>query len=133
MIPDDGYRELKSTNQQEVIDPKHHAQKQKPVLSMINKYNIAELSLVDRPVKGTKAGFGAVIVKHGDAEGKRHFQTETRDNFGKVAPRAAEETVNEYNKQSHTLAGGQIRPYDQVGVKTISNLVGEIYGKNYDP
>lgn len=90
LIPDDGFRELKTTAQQEVIDPKHRAMKQKPVLSMINKHNIAELSLVDRPVQGTKSGFGAVIVKHGDQEGARHFQTETRDNFGKVAPRPAE-------------------------------------------
>ena len=133
LIPDDGFRELKTTAQQEVVNPKHHALKQKPVLSMINKNNIAELSLVDRPVQGTKSGFGAVIVRHGDQEGARHFQTETRDNFGKVPPRAADQTVEDYNKQNKTLAGGQIRPYDQVGIKKISNLVGEIYGKDFDP
>ena len=133
LIPDDGFRELKTTAQQEVVNPKHHALKQKPVLSMINKNNIAELSLVDRPVQGTKSGFGAVIVRHGDQEGARHFQTETRDNFGKVPPRAADQTVEDYNKQNKTLAGGQIRPYDQVGIKKISNLVGEIYGQNFDP
>ena len=49
---------------------------------MINKYNIAELSLVDRPVQGTNAGFGAVIVHHGDNHDARYFKTENRDNFG---------------------------------------------------
>ena len=100
---------------------------------MINKYNIAELSLVDRPVKGTKAGFGAVIVSHGANHGARHWNTETRDNLGQVAPRTADETVNQFNQQNSTLAGGQIRAYDEQGIKKISNLVGEIYGKNFDP
>ena len=43
-------RELKTTNAQEIQNPKVHVRKEKPVLRMINKYNIAELSLVDRPV-----------------------------------------------------------------------------------
>lgn len=50
MICDDGFRELKTTNAQEIQNPKVHVRKEKPVLRMINKYNIAELSLVDRPV-----------------------------------------------------------------------------------
>jgi hypothetical protein len=31
---------------------------------MIHKYNIAELSLVDRPVRGPDSGFGTVVNKH---------------------------------------------------------------------
>jgi len=31
---------------------------------MIHKYNIAELALVDRPVKGPDCGFGTVVNKH---------------------------------------------------------------------
>ena len=50
-----------------------------------------------------------------------------------VPPKGADKTVEDFNKQNKTLAGGQIRPYDQVGIKKISNLVGEIYGQNYDP
>jgi hypothetical protein len=45
---------------------------------MINKYNIAELSLVDRPVEGTKNGFGCVIARHGDNHAARYFDTEHR-------------------------------------------------------
>ncbi len=56
--------------------------KEKPVLRMINKYNIAELSLVDRPVQTTAQGFGAVIPKHEEGHGARYFRTENRDNFG---------------------------------------------------
>lgn len=49
---------------------------------MINKYNIAELSLVDRPVQGTQTGFGAVISRHEGNHAARYFNTENRDNFG---------------------------------------------------
>ena len=31
---------------------------------MIHKYNIAELSLVDRPVNGPNTGFGTIVNKH---------------------------------------------------------------------
>lgn len=31
---------------------------------MIHKYNIAELALVDRPVRGPDTGFGSVVNKH---------------------------------------------------------------------
>ena len=82
LIPDDGYRELESTNKMDVQHPSVHHQKVKPVLSMINKYNIAELSLVDRPVQGTAAGFGAVINVHAQNHDARYFRTENRDNFG---------------------------------------------------
>jgi hypothetical protein len=30
-------------------------------------------------------------------------------------------------------AGGQTRPFEEMGIKKISNLVGEVYSKNYDP
>ena len=133
LIPDDGYRELVSTNKEECKPPACHAQKTKPVLSMINKYNIAELSLVDRPVQGTNSGFGAVIVKHPNNHDARYFRTENRDNYGENCPKDAGQTVGEFNALQRTLAGGQIRGYDQQGIKKISNLVGEIYGKNFDP
>ena len=56
--------------------------KEKPVLRMINKYNIAELSLVDRPVHATDTGFGSVIPRHVSSHDARYFHTENRDNFG---------------------------------------------------
>ena len=73
---------------------------------MINKYNIAELSLVDRPVKGTTAGFGAVIVRHPDNHDARYWRTENRDNFGAKCPRGPQETVADFNNANSTLAGG---------------------------
>jgi len=97
LIPDDGYRELTSSAQEEVKNPKVHEQKVKPVLSMINKYNIAELSLVDRPVKGTTAGFGAVINRHGENHDARYFRTENRDNFGMKCPKGPDETIADFN------------------------------------
>ena len=94
---------------------------------MINKYNIAELSLVDRPVGGTKTGFGAVIPQHNATEGARYFNTENRDYYGANAPAAAGQTP------SDRLAGTNVRPMDEQRTKVISNLVGEIYNKEFDP
>ncbi len=42
---------------------------------MIHKYNIAELSLVDRPVKGPANGFGTVINEHQKGHDKLWRQT----------------------------------------------------------
>ena len=46
------------------MNPKVHKIQERPILSMIHKYNIAELALVDRPVKGPDAGFGSIVNKH---------------------------------------------------------------------
>ena len=40
-------REMKTVNQCEIQNPVTHYVKEKPTLRMINKYNIAELSLVE--------------------------------------------------------------------------------------
>ena len=53
LVCDDGFRELKTMHQDSYQCPKVHAIQKKPVLSMINKYNIADLSLQNRPVQGT--------------------------------------------------------------------------------
>jgi len=52
---------------------------------MINKYNIADLSLKNRDVAGSKRGFGAVIPNHPADHGARYFATESRTNFGMPA------------------------------------------------
>lgn len=49
---------------------------------MINKYNIADLSLQNRPVQGTAQGFGAVIAAHPSNHGQRYFETENRTHYG---------------------------------------------------
>jgi hypothetical protein len=100
---------------------------------MINKYNIAELSLVDRPVGGSKSGFGAVIPQHDASFGARYFQTENRDYFGtRVAP-GPTQTVANFKRTTEMLAGTNVRPMDEQRTKVISNLVGEIYNKQFDP
>lgn len=70
--------------------------KEKPVLRMINKYNIAELSLVDRPVQTTASGFGAVIPRHEATHDQRYFRTEHRDNFGERGPQAPADATAEF-------------------------------------
>jgi len=91
---------------------------------MINKYNIAELSLVDRPVGGERAGFGSVIPHHEPTHDMRRFNTENRDFYGKGAPKIQKSAYDYTNN-----AGTRVRPMDQQGTKIISNLVGEIYSK----
>lgn len=81
-IPDDGYRELKSKNATDMPDPAVHAIQRKPILSMIHKYNIAELSLVDRPIGGTKQGFGSTLPRHEHTHEQRYFATENRTFYG---------------------------------------------------
>lgn len=106
---------------------------QKPVLQMINKYNIADLSLADRPVQGTREGFGAVIVNHPAHHGQRYFATENRTHFGGKEAMNPEQTVAAFAKDMGHSSGGQHRPMEQQKVKTLSNLTGEIYNSNYDP
>ena len=126
-------RELKTTNQQEIQNPKVHVRKEKPVLRMINKYNIAELSLVDRPVQTTHSGFGAVIPRHEQGHDARYFRTEHRDNFGERPAADPATATAEFERTQKTLAGSNLRPADQQGIQKISNLVGEVYSKAYDP
>jgi len=107
--------------------------KEKPVLRMINKYNIAELSLVDRPVHTTAQGFGAVIPRHEATHDARYFRTENRDNFGERGNQAPADATAQFQATQKILAGGTLRGAEQQGIHKISNLVGEVYSKKYDP
>lgn len=49
---------------------------------MIHKYNIAELALVDRPVRGPDAGFGTVVNKHPAGHDRTYRNTAMCDGFG---------------------------------------------------
>ena len=57
---------------------------------MINKYNIAELSLVDRPIGGTQTGFGAAINRFPPTHDQRNFNTTNNAFFGKPEPTTTE-------------------------------------------
>lgn len=115
-------------------NPQVHVIQKKPVLSMINKYNIAELSLVDRPIESTKTGFGSVIPQHDAGNGRRYFQTENRDYYGEGAKMTAEKASEVFNNLNSTLSGNiHAREEDEQRNRRISNLVGETYNKSYDP
>lgn len=49
---------------------------------MIHKYNIAELSLVDRPVRGPDSGFGTVVNKHPQGHDRAYRNTAMNDGYG---------------------------------------------------
>ena len=100
---------------------------------MINKYNIAELSLVDRPVQTTAQGFGAIIPRHDAGHEARYFRTENRDNFGERVQETPNQAAATFQQTQKTLAGGNPRAAETQGIHKISNLVGEVYSKKYDP
>ena len=84
LIPSDGFNETKTTQQWELVDPKKKRYTSRPILSMIHKYNIAELSLVDRPVKGPANGFGTVVDMHPKDHNKVYKETSNGVFFGVV-------------------------------------------------
>ena len=49
---------------------------------MIHKYNIAELALVDRPVRGPQTGFGTVVSKHPQGHDKLWRETSAAEAHG---------------------------------------------------
>lgn len=133
LIPSDGFSEFTTTTQQDYLNPKVHTIKQKPVLNMIHKYNIAELALVDRPVRGPSQGFGTVINKHEKGHGQVWRETSTGNAHGYGANLGAAEVTQAFKKQGTIQGGLEIpRPFVNQGVKCVSGLTGEIY-KGADP
>ena len=100
---------------------------------MIHKYNIAELSLVDRPVKGPQAGFGTVVNKHPTGHDRTFRNTAQCDAFGYNPKPDASSAVNQFQYTMNTQGGlSKPRPFEEQGVKCISGLTGEVY-KADDP
>jgi len=97
---------------------------------MINKYNIAELSLVDRPVGGTQTGFGAVINRYPENHDQRHFNTTFNEFHGVPIRQTANQTVEEAQAEFGKQAGGNTRPLDLQKTKTVSCLTGENYSRD---
>ena len=86
-------------------DPKVHVVPTRPILSMIHKYNIAELSLVDRPIGGTKSGFGSTLPRHNVQHEKRYWDTEHRTFYGH------HDNSQMANTQTR-MAGTNVRPFE---------------------
>jgi len=74
---------------------------------MIHKYNIAELSLVDRPIAGTKQGFGSTLPHHDAHHERRYFATENRTFYGHPEAPASKLSHAEMKK-----AGTNVRPFE---------------------
>ena len=89
LIPSDGFNEVKTTMKSELVNPRERGAKSRPILNMIHKYNIAELSLVDRPVKGPSTGFGTVVDMHPADHNKVYKETSNDVFFGAVPPLSA--------------------------------------------
>ena len=63
LIPSDGFNVKVSEAHMDFLNPDVHRIKERPLLSMINKENLAELTQVERPVVGPDTGFGTIINK----------------------------------------------------------------------
>lgn len=132
VIPNDGYKELKTINKTELQNPEKSRVREQPKRRMINKYNIAELSLVDRPIEGPQRGFGATVKRFDKDHGKAYFNTTNRDFYGEPKREQPQETVDEFNRTQGINAGG--RNYDpKRGVHKLSGLTGEVYKTSADP
>lgn len=105
IIADDGFREMTTMNEEQHKNPKVHRVQEAPTLRMINKYNIAELSLVDRPVAGPKAGFGATIDHFGKNHDRRFFKTTNHDFHGKSHKDTNEEAQKNWKKEENKASG----------------------------
>ena len=95
---------------------------------MIHKYNIAELSLVDRPVKGPQSGFGSIVKKHPNGHDYLFRDTSNGVAYGNGAKLNAGQELDKQEYLSSTQGGlRQLRPFAQQGVRCISGLMGEVY------
>ena len=61
---------------------------------MIHKYNIAELALVDRPVRGPDSGFGSIVNKHNAGHDKLFRETSNGMAYGYGLKNDAFEEIN---------------------------------------
>ena len=64
---------------------------------MIHKYNIAELALVDRPVKGPASGFGSIVNKHHEGQDRTYRNTASCDAYGYEKKLDATQQQNQFN------------------------------------
>lgn len=94
---------------------------------MIHKYNIAELSLVDRPVKGPSNGFGSVVNEHQKGHDKNWRETSQAEAFGYGQKENADQQQAKFTKIGEQSGLRQARPFKDQGVLCISGLMGEVY------
>ena len=105
IIPDDGYKEFKTINKAELAHPNKLKVNEKQKLRMINKYNIAELSLVDRKISGPERVFGATVKRFDKDHDKTHFNTTNHDFYGAPTRQVPSQTVTNFNTTQGINAG----------------------------
>ena len=71
------------------MNPDVHRIRERPLLSMINKENLAELTQVPRPVVGPNTGFGTVLNKHSENHDQVFRQTSQGEAHGYGLPTTA--------------------------------------------
>lgn len=90
--PDDGFRENKRTSSIDFADPRSHKEfvaNPPQKARFINSETVPEVCFEERrPIPGNANGFGAVLKRHDEHHGERHWSTTSGDQFGYGASRA---------------------------------------------
>ena len=79
------------------LNPDVHRIKERPLLNLINKENLAELTQVERPVTGPDTGFGTVVNKHPTGHDKLWRQTSQGEAHGYGATITAETVADKFS------------------------------------
>jgi hypothetical protein len=99
LIPSDGFNVKVTENHMGYLDPEVHRIKERPLLNMINKENLAELTAVERPVEGPDTGFGTIINKHPVGHDKLWRQTAQGEAHGYGAEITAKTVADKFSHQ----------------------------------
>jgi len=123
IVPDDGFRELGTINQNDFLNPDVHRMEERPTKKMIQ--NIGENPLVERE-GGPKTGFGSVLPHHDASHGQTFFETSNQHFYGNPPAPTKEGKEEEFRKTQTNHAGGDKWAQTE-SVKKISGLTGEVY------
>jgi len=130
-LPDDGFRELVSSNKEDFMHPKNRKAwtTRTCVPSFITTTTVPEVVHDERrPVKGQRSGYGAPLQRHDLRHGERFFNTAYRDSHGYPKPAA---TVDRSQKIAAGL--GVLRAADAPEGLRTGQLAGEMYKPTADP
>ena len=98
LVPSDGFNVKVSETHSDFLNPDVHRIKERPLLSLINKENLTELTQVPRPVVGPDTGFGTVVNKHPSNHDQVCRQTSSAEAHGYGAPITALTAQDKFTK-----------------------------------
>ena len=78
LVPDDGFRSIKTQNQDIHRNPKVHEITPKPLPMMLTWANLDEHMLVNRPHESKREGFGSLLPQHDRNNKRRYMSNEYR-------------------------------------------------------